>query len=429
MNSPGPNRWDAFVLAALLCLLNAIVLVDIRHFAVRGLHSQLEESLQLSHSIVENHQLPQAAFYPPGVPFLLAVAQFAGWKEINPFVFNAILLNLGVLFFYALARMLLRGVSWAFGAVLLMILNPYFVSTSLLSRDTAAEFLFTGLFFLFLFGGFRSGFPDRQVRSLFPILLFVIAAVLALVRVTGFFSVLILFAACFLLEKPLRRVFGVLLALWIVFALLFMLYNHRTVGSFTLATNAGTNLYLGNHPLYLHGHPHYDIDAFLETERIKKELSENSADGLSEAQLDAYFKGRAFEAIRANIPAFLYRVLVKTVWHWFNFEIIPNYTSRAYLEGGENRIVVESRIGLLTGLAYMIYKFAYLPLFLWSIIVLLQKKIDLRMGLFYLPYLALWPIVVLTFPDTRFKIVAEVCVLIPMIAVVQYRWFSRTPSL
>ena len=427
MNPPRIDRSDFIACALLLCLLNVIILVDIRHFAVRNLHSPLEESLQLSNFIVENHRLPQTAFYPPGIPLLLALAQSFGWKEIYPFTFNAVLLNMGIVIFYVFARRLLGSVCWASAAVLLMILNPCFVSTSLLSRDTAAEFLFTGLFFLFLFCLLRNAFQNQQVRVLFPVLLFLTSVVLALVRVTGFFTVSLLFAACFLLEKPLRRAFGVLLALWTVFTLLFMLHNYRIVGSFTLATNTGTNLYLGNHPFYLHGHPHYDIDAFLETERVKKEMSEDNAQGLAEAQSDAYFRGKAYESIRSNIPAFLYRTLVKTVWHWFNFEIIPNYTSQAYLEGEVNRIVIEGRIGLLTGLTYIIYKFLYLPLFLWSVVVLFQKKIDVRLWLFYLPYLALWPIVALTFPDTRFKIVAEVCVWIPMIATVQWRWFLREP--
>ncbi|MFH1744023.1 MAG: hypothetical protein ABIH23_33885 [bacterium] len=407
------HKSDILLFLVILLFLNAIIYIDVRHFAVRGLRSQLEESIELSSSIVHEHRLPQTAFYPPGVPILLAAVRFLGCTNINPYVFNGIMLNLGAFVFYLLSRVVIGSLFCSFAAVLLMILNPYFVCTALLSRDGATEYFFTALLFLILFTFYKQTSVSRKSVIFLFLALFLTAAALGLVRVTGFFVAFAIFAVSIFIHKSSKLFFGLLTAAFACFTLLFMLYNYALVGSFSLSTNSGINLYIGNHPLYLHGHPHYDIDVFL-GERVESELKNTGVDSMSESESDAYYRKKAEEFIQEDILGFVYRILVKSVWHWFNVEIIPNFTVSAHVDGNSDTIVIQTRINLLTSLSYVIYKLAYLPLFIISIVMLCKGRMDRHLLVFYMPYLALWPIVVLTFPDTRFKIVAEVCALIPM---------------
>lgn len=415
------HKLDIALLVIILAVLNTIVYIDIRHFAVRGLESQLTESIDLSLSIVNEWELPETAFYPPGVPILLAVVQFLGVKNIDPYVFNAVTINVGALVFYLLSRRVIGNSLYSFAAVLLMILNPYFVCTALLSRDVASEFFFSGLLFLLLFVYYKNTPRNKNTILLLFLSILLTAIVLALVRATDFFVVFFIFVVSIFIHKAGKNFFCALSIAFACFTLFFMYQNYKRVGAFSLSTNSGINLYIGNHPLYLHGHPHYDIDVFLGTERIKNEMREAGTDSLPESEEDAYFRRKSIEFIRADNLAFLYRVLVKSVWHWFNLEIIPNYTSSAYFDGETDTIIVQSRINMLTSLAYVMYKFLYLPLFVISMAFLWKGRIDKLLIAFYMPYVALWPVVVLAFPDTRFKIVAEVCVLIPMIYSLCYK--------
>jgi len=423
MNLSG-YKLDICLLGTTLLILNAIIYIDVRHFAVRGLHSQLEESIELSKSIVNEFKLPRTAFYPPGIPILLGFIQFLGLEDIDPFAFNAVLLNAGTFVFYVLSKRIMATTLYSFLSVLLMTVNPYFVSTALLGRDVASEFLFSGLVFLSLFAYYKASSKTWRKAVLLFLAILTTSVALSLARVTCFFVVSATLALSIVVFRPGRIFFFSLLIAFVCFTLLFMYYNYRLVGSFTLSTNSGINLYIGNHPLYLHGHPHYDIDVFLGKERIKRELEETRANSMTETEEDAYFRKKAVEFIKSDIRGFLYRILVKSVWHWFNVEIVPNYTCHAYFDSEKDMIILESKINFLTNLAYVIYKICYLPLFILSIFFLFNGRIDRLLVVFYMPYLALWPIVALTFPDTRFKIVAEVCVLVPMMYSVCY-WRRR----
>jgi len=111
---------------------------------------------------------------------------------------------------------------------------------------------------------------------------------------------------------------------------------------------------------------------------------------------------------------------VKSVWHWFNLEKIPNYTSPTYMEA-DGRVARLARISIVPGLAYVIYKLFYLPPFLFSLISIMRKKIQSGYALLCAPLLGLWPVVVLAFPDTRFKSNAEMVVL-PAILAAYWVW-------
>jgi 4-amino-4-deoxy-L-arabinose transferase-like glycosyltransferase len=365
--------------------------------------------------------------YPPLVTFLALAVRAMGMTTINPYLFNFCLFAIGLVVMLGMARQLLKHEWLACAAVVLALLNPYFVWTALLSKDTSAELGLTSAL-LWLVGNSCEASPGRCWRLGAGIV--VIAGLLTLTRVTGVFITFAVLFIAFLISREgwQKRLHASCAAVFLVFVLAFCAYNQARVGAFVLATNGGYNLYLGNHPAYLHGHPHYDIDVFLRPIDLHNELS-----SLSEAELNREYTKRARALIQADLASFAYRVIVKSVWHWFNLEKIPNYTSASEIEKPLNGEGWEARLGpihITPSLAYLLYKLAYLPVFILGIVTVLRRKLDRGFALLYGPMLGLWPVVALTFPDTRFKICAEAIVLPVLVAVVlQWRKQSGKNSL
>ena len=84
-------------------------------------------------------------------------------------------------------------------------------------------------------------------------------------------------------------------------------------------------------------------------------------------------------------------------------------------------------VSVLIGLPYLLYKLAYLPLFMWTAVGLIRRRLDVRYWLLFAPMFGLWPIIVLNAPDTRFKMNAEVLVLPAMVAVAWHLWRHARP--
>ena len=68
--------------------------------------------------------------------------------------------------------------------------------------------------------------------------------------------------------------------------------------------------------------------------------------------------------------------------------------------------------------AYLLYKIVYVPLFILAPALLLvgRRWRETEWWLLLMPLVAVWPLAVITFPDTRFKIVPEM-LLVPWIFV------------
>lgn len=401
--------WVLFILIA----GGAITLIDLHLIHQRGLFSELTSTLALAEQAIRENTLPRTAFYPPLVMLLILGLRYLGVDAVNPWVFNLSLLALGLAAVWILAAFLLKETRDAFIVVLLALLNPYFVWTLLLSRDASAELLFLSLTLLLAVISRRAAENAApRTKNLLGFGVLGGGMLLSLTRVTGFFVAFTLFLLALgqSQRRQERRFWLFILAAFGVFTLAFCAYNYLRVGSFTLATNGGYNLYLGNHPAYLHAHPHYDVDVFL-----ARPAGAEHFESLSEAERDKAYTRKALRFIADDPPAFLYRLLVKSIWHWFNLEKIPNYTTLSFME--DRALIVHlAPIDVLPGLAYFLYKLAYLPLFIYSVILIFRRNIDRLYALLYAPLLGLWPVVALTFPDTRFKINAEILALPAMVA-------------
>lgn len=396
--------WKKYVPAIAIGVCTVLLSVLVCTIAEgRSVHNELTSFIALADQARQTSSLPNTAFYPPFVIFLIMGLKGVGLKTVNPWVFNGFFFLAGTLLLYGFClKLFSRRASLL--VVAFALLNPLLAWYAMTSKDTAVEYLFSILqmFSLFLFIQ-----ESERTKSKWLLVIFVVSSCCSfLTRITGVFTMAALVVMAFLLvkEREKKKLMAIAAAACVSGVLLFMGYNKFTVGQFTLATNGGYNLYLGNHPLYIQGHPHYDIDVFMHDPLDT--CGSADASTRSEMSSDACYRQQGIRFIRADPKGFVYRLLVKTVWHWFNLEKIPNFTQSATLTSADT--ITFGPVSLAYGLVYMAYKIIYLPLLMLGLYGLWRGDIEKKYGLFLAPLLGLWPVVVLTFPDTRFKVVAEI---------------------
>lgn len=412
---------SVFAICILLFVVASVIYFEWSIIISKGIVSEIEQTFLLARMWESSGEIPQTAFYPPLMLWISRFLLLVG-VPLLPLFFNSFFILLGVIAFYYFNYIIFRSIKWSFITTLLGVFNPYFIWTSLITRDTAGEFFFLVLVMISLCKLFFSRYEDNALnksdfKHAFCVIIFGTALMLA--RVTGFFMVMSTLLLCLLffivLKKILAiRLFSFLIISYLLSTLLFCFYNYKVAGIFSLSTNSGYNIYIGNHDGYLHGHPHYDIDGFMESVRDrpvqKNEASSYTSLSDEQKELNYFYTKRGTSFIYSDPIGFIYRSLVKTNWHWFNFEKIPNYNvSASYGNSGKTiNISKIDSVNLLPNLFYMIYKYLYIPLFCYSLFSLFQGIVFRGFFIFLGPMLGLWPVVVLTFPDTRFKISAEV---------------------
>ncbi len=368
------------------------------------------------------HASERTSAYPPGVFLLVNGFQAITGLAVNHYVYKIIMLMLWFWTAYAAARYVL-GKGWpCFFAVCAMLLNPYFIWSCLLSPAAASECFFLFLSFYMLIR-LHDSVSDSGGQSAFYCILAFVLAIAALMRSTNFVILLSLLGVfVFAGRKKAKKCFAGFLLVFCIYTALFCFYNYKRSLSFGLGTTFGINFFIGNNRAYLHGHPNYDIDVFFEKEILAGMKSEIK--GLNEAQQNEYFFRAGMKEIRQDVPAFLYRCMVKSLWHWLNFEKIPRFTAPDTYIAGDGKTAHLGAIVILPAMMYLLYKLLYVPLFAGSLLLLFCRKLSLKEAVFFVPYFALWPVVMLLFPDTRFKICAEIMAVIPMMQSLRY-FFRR----
>ena len=392
----------------------------------RGLTPILSSNIRSAQEAYEPGSFSEPATHPPLLTLMLLGLRHMGLESVNPWAFNVAILTAGMVALWGLSWYVLRNRALAFAVLLLALLNPFFVWVGLLYRDGATALLFVTLTVWSALIVRDMSVDERKApraRWLFGAAALAGGVLLSLIRGTGFFIAFAVFGLAYLLARRAwdKKLWLAVAFLFIGFVALYAAYNLARVGVFTVSTNNGFNLYLGNHPAYFHAHPLYDVDVFLGAA-----ASREGFDGLSEAERDRAFMRRALQFIKDDPVAFVYRSIRKTLWHWLNTERIPNYSTATAMDSDGTAIKLAS-VSVLVGLPYLLYKLAYLPLFVWTAIGLVRKRLDVRYWLLFAPMIGLWPVVVLTAPDTRFKMNAEVLVLPAMVAVAWQLWQSARP--
>jgi len=339
--------------------------------------------------------LPQSNFYPIGPALLYLPFQMLG---LNPVWALFFYFNIG-LFFYA---RICRGIdSRCVGrvALLAILLNPYFYWIVKSSQDTVLQFAVLTAALSFMI-------ERRIVAYSF------IALLGSVVRSTDIF-VFVGFAIFMYLRE--RR------AIWVLFPALYIFvaaFNLAQYGSASPSLNGGYNIFLGQQPLYAIAHPRYDIDEFFEHEGHSdpKILFGMTRTPENEAQLDAKYRSLGLSFLGENPQRFLHTSAIKLESWLFNFEKVPNLSGDFYLSKDKTEIIVATvRSNMLAAdAAYIVYKIFYNLLFAVALfLAALAPRYALRSP--YLPLLLpmffVAPVILLTFPDTRFKIVYEILAL------------------
>ncbi|MEN6542679.1 hypothetical protein [Parvibaculum sp.] len=339
--------------------------------------------------------LPQSNFYPIGPALLFFPFHILGLNAVWPLFFY---FNIG-LFLYAQICWRIENRFVGRMALLAILLNPYFFWLLKSSQDTVLQFAL-------LTAALRCLIARRLVAYS---LLAVLASV---VRSTDIF----VFAGLALLMYFQER-----RAIWALFPALYaivIMFNFAQYGSVSPSLNGGYNVFLGQHPLYSVAHPRYDIDKFFEREGHG---DPNALFGMprtlaNEKQLDEKYRSLGLSFIAENPQRFIYISAIKLENWLFNFEKVPNLSGDFYLSKDGKQVVVASlrSHGLAVDAAYIVYKIFYNLLFAVALfLAAMAPRYALRSP--YLPLLLpmffVAPVILLTFPDTRFKIVYEVLAL------------------
>ena len=291
-----------------LAVAATVVSVDLAVISHRGLTPTISSNVRFAEESYESGSFDQPSTHPPLLTAMLLSLRYLG-LGVNPWAFSLAFLAAGTAALWGLSRYLLGRTELAFAVVLLALVNPFFVWVGLLYRDAAAALLFVTLAIwaaLKIGDRVRSGQEGSSARATWVLGASALAAgvLLALTRGSGIFISAAVFVIAFLIarRRSERKLWIVVALSFVGFVALYAAYNQARVGVFTVSTNNGFNLYLGNHPSYLHAHPLYDVDVFLGAA-----ASAEGFDKLSEADRDRAYTRKAWQFIKDDPVAFLYR--------------------------------------------------------------------------------------------------------------------------
>ncbi|MFN7951103.1 MAG: hypothetical protein U0610_05225 [bacterium] len=367
----------------------------------------------------------RTAYYPSGIYWLDRALHGLGFRD-TVVLGKAILLALG-LGALALAARRSLGPGWAAWWVMMAAaLHPRLCYDAMSYRDTAGELAGLGGGLLALtYLAFPRPASSRTAEWLAGAGAWLAFTLGALVRVTTLTTALVVVAGAIVCVRAAtkRRVLAVLLAALGVSALGLCARNARVVGAFRLSTNLGYILYMGNHPLYLRAHPQYDVDEFFEREFLPVVLAERRRDAGEavddETASDRWFSQEAIAMIERAPAAFVYRLVLKSYWYWFGIEHLPALGDGGHLSADGRAVIIDATDSprrMWVRLPYVLYRLAFVPATIGLAWALARRRIPREWALFALPLVGLWPPSVLTFPDTRYHLVAEPWLVIAAVA-------------
>jgi 4-amino-4-deoxy-L-arabinose transferase-like glycosyltransferase len=239
------------------------------------------------------------AFWPPAYPFLLSriYVLFGHTPELAAYL-NVLLGTSIPLLGYLIVRKIWNESLARWTAVILVLFPSQILFTHLL----ASEFLFTPLLLLsiWLFLSFDRRLTGRWYKIIVGGILLGLAS---LTRAVSKLLLILIIPFWWWESKHLERSFryGLLAFLGFSMAVVpWMIRNHYTVGSASINTNVGINLYIGNQPMSGMGYQQYLADDF------------EAQNPLLEAYTDSLSWQLAVDYIYDNPGLFLYRCVLKT---------------------------------------------------------------------------------------------------------------------
>lgn len=319
-----------------------------------------------------------------------------GIGGVSAFAFKFLCFGIAFFFIKRFADYLFRDQLHTTLTLYLVAFSPYLLWSVYVGRDVALDVL--GVSLVMFFAGRL--YQDQSVGNVIGFAMAgAFAAMIREPNILVFLALLAFFRVSRLAD--VRRLvlagglFAVAISPWLI-------SNYRATGTLSLSTRTGVNLLYGNHPYYLDGHPTYDIDVFMR-EQVEYETG-IQASGLSGVEKNEAYQAVAIDAIKSDPIGFVYRSLMKAYW-WIGPARIPSSDRFAQLMADQEVIVLKRQPNRAKELVYFLHRTLILvglllfwkhPSFSW------QKSLFLL-----LPTLAVMPVVMLTFPDTRFRMALD----------------------
>jgi 4-amino-4-deoxy-L-arabinose transferase-like glycosyltransferase len=344
-------------------------------------------------------QMPTASSYSP-LPYLIIRAwQFCfGPGLISAFIFQCLLLAISLCLYGWLAWRLFARTAVVIIGVSITVFSPYLIWNVYVGRDVALDLFAVSVFMFIAVRLFQRGTWQDAVA------LGCAGALATCIREPQVLLLPLMAVALLIWRRISWLQFGLALTSLTAGLIPLLSWNYHATGAVTLSTRLGINMYYGQHPCYLLGHPRYDIDGFLKLRVLAEKDQMGAFDGPVEENRLLLRKAIGF--IRANPMEFIYRTTLKSLW-WFGPTRIPGSDAAVHMDPLESKIIiVRPGSQVFKELLYTWHRMTVL--FLASAVFWLVRTGSRQRFIFLLlPLLAPLPAVLLTFPDTRFRLALD----------------------
>lgn len=319
-----------------------------------------------------------------------------GANNTSGFIFLATGFGLGLAGVWACLQTLFADRRLSGLTIYLTLCAPYLVWSVYVARDVALDMAAFGGMMLLGARILRAPHPTWGLVAVFGLA----GSASVLIRESNLAVVVVLLFFLLLSRALSLRQFSLAIIILGLGLTPLLTWNSLRVGAPVLSTRIGLNLYFGNHPHYLDGHPVYDIDVFL-GERVSDEARTWGIAGADPITVNQAFTQRAMDQIMADMPATAYRIVLKS-WWWIGPTRIPQTDTQAILHPLRAEISIIRTSSPAKDLIYVLHRLVVLGgwLLCWPF-----ARANWRATTFLiLPIIALIPVIALTFPDTRFRL-------------------------
>ena len=335
--------------------------------------------------------------YSPLPSLLVMIWQSVlGTSSQSAFLYKTLLLIICLFFFWNSTQIMWAKRTVTVTACYFLILSPYLMWTFYNGRDTDVDIVSVSIMMWFIARVYRK-------PTLLDVIFLGLASALAVtMRESNLIVLPSLVSVLRVIGKINWRHFLTILLAYIIGLIPLFTVNFIATQTITVSTRTGINLYLGNHPFLLYGHPLYDHEGYL-GQRMGYDLRQAypNYDSFSKTEQNNLARDQAIDLIKEDPIGAIYRSLIKS-WWWIGPLRVPQTDALGRLGSDRNVITIEREAEFGKELLYVVHRFTILGLILlyWK-----QSDFDWRRTLiFILPIFALIPVAALTTPDTRYRL-------------------------
>ena len=378
-----------WIIGVLFVLVNIIIgLVVIPKFGY-------DTADNITWQLASAYQFPPKGSYSPLPSLLVQFWQtLFGTGSTSAFFFHFILFGFSFVLIWSVSTKMFENTHVGVFSLYLVIFSPYLIWSIYIGRDVALDVFGVSLMMFFASRIYYSGHARYIIG-------FALSGALATsLRETNLVVFLSLLGFLGFKHSLNVRRFLLTSGVFILSISPLLIWNYTGTGTIVLSTRLGINMYYGNHPYYLEGHPRYDIDGFV-SKRVIHDYGNEFMTTLNRTERNQAYKQLAIKDIIMRPMETIYRMLLKGFW-WVGPTRVPGSDMESYLQPDEDVIVLVGGQSVVKELLYVIHRVIVLVA-----VVYYWKYTHFSIGravFLLLPTLAMTPVAMLTFPDTRFRL-------------------------